>query len=105
MKAAIHGLEIPFVFGQIGVGRDPILQVSGPDAQRLSEQMLGAWAAFAEHEKPDVDGLSWAPYDNQPRATMVYNKVSELVDAPFDEELACRTRLPLTLRHRGAADT
>jgi para-nitrobenzyl esterase len=88
LKAAIHGLEIPFVFGKVGIGRDPTMQTRGPEAEQLSRHMLGAWCHFALSGDPALPELAWDPYDSQRRATMVYGEQSELVDAPFEEERA-----------------
>ena len=91
LKASIHGLEIPFVFGTVGLADDKpdrIMDVRGEGVEALSNHMMSAWVAFARTGDPSIPGLPWAPYDSNRRATMIYDKVSELVDAPFDEELA-----------------
>jgi para-nitrobenzyl esterase len=88
LKAAIHGLEIGFVFGHVGKGRDPLMQSSGEAAQVLSQQMLGAWTAFARNGDPNLRELAWEPYQAPRRATMVYDTPSALIDAPFEAERA-----------------
>lgn len=90
LKASIHGLEIPFVFGTAGPGfsQDRIMSAEGEGVETLSENMMKAWVAFARTGDPSIPGLAWAPYDERRRATMIYDTVSKVVDAPFDAELA-----------------
>jgi len=55
MLGAAHGLEIPFVFGRLDLGAatrmifDPDRR---PAAEKLSEQMMSYWTAFAERGDP-----------------------------------------------------
>ncbi|HMI90496.1 MAG TPA: carboxylesterase family protein, partial [Polyangiales bacterium] len=88
LKASIHGLEIGFVFGHVGKGRDPLMQSTGEAAQQLSQQMLAAWTGFARRGDPSLPELAWEPYHSPRRATMVYDTPSALVDAPFETERA-----------------
>ena len=76
------------MFGKVGVGRDPMMQSRGAEAEQLSRYMLGAWCKFARSGDPALPELAWAPYDSTRRATMVYGERSELVPAPFEEERA-----------------
>ena len=47
---AAHALEIPFVFGRLDEPLVTALSGGGPEAERLSTQMLAAWTAFAHEE-------------------------------------------------------
>lgn len=84
---ACHGIEIPFVFGTLGRTGDDRMSGSGPDATRLSHQMMDAWIAFARHGEPGhADIGDWPAYEPGDRATMVFGRTSGAVSAPFDEE-------------------
>jgi para-nitrobenzyl esterase len=90
LKASIHGLEIPFVFGTVGpeFSQDRVMAASGEGVEKLSDNMMKAWTAFARTGDPSIPGWAWAPYDEKRRATMIYDTESKVADAPFDEELA-----------------
>lgn len=84
---ACHGIEIPFVFGSIGRTGDDRMSGSGPDADRLSGQLMDAWIAFARHGDPSHDGIGpWPGYDAATRSTMVFDRDSGVQHAPFEEE-------------------
>ena len=87
---ACHALEIPFVFGTLASPGIDKFAGSGPDADRLSEQMMDAWLAFARTGDPNNEGASvpWPAYDDSRRATMVFGIDPHVVDAPYDEERA-----------------
>jgi para-nitrobenzyl esterase len=84
---ARHGLEIPFVFGTIhNEGNDRAIG-TGESVERLSQQMMDAWIAFATDGDPSHDGIGpWPEYDTEDRWTMVFGPESGAVAAPFDEE-------------------
>jgi para-nitrobenzyl esterase len=88
-----HALELPFVFGAVHL---PVVQVfsgSGPAAQTLSDQMQGAWLAFARSGNPSHDGIGeWRAWDPSGRSTMIFGARTGLADAPRDEELAVLER-------------
>jgi para-nitrobenzyl esterase len=85
-----HALEIPFVFGTLSAPLQDKFAGKGPDVQALSEQMMDAWLAFARRAQPTHPRLGdWIPYDDDRRATMVFDRRSELTDAPYEEERAC----------------
>jgi para-nitrobenzyl esterase len=86
---ACHGLEIAFVFGTIGRTGDDRMTGSGPDADKLSEQMMDAWVSFARHGDPSHDGIGpWPGYDTSERQTMVFGRDTGVQSAPFEEERA-----------------
>jgi para-nitrobenzyl esterase len=93
LRASIHALEVPFVFGKVNLdrdaaGRDPLMAAEGPEAQRLSEQMIDAWSAFARSGDPSCPGLAWDAHDDARRATMIWDRRSEVALAPFEDERA-----------------
>ena len=60
-----HGMEVPFVFGQVPQQQD----------------MHDAWVAFIRAGEP-----GWAPYTPERRSTMVYAATAEVVDDPHRED-------------------
>ena len=86
---ACHALEMAFVFGTLHTQFEPRFTGTGPEAEKLSELMMDAWLAFARNGSPNHTGLDeWPVYDPARRATMIFDKSSECMDAPFEEERA-----------------
>ena len=82
-----HALEIPFVFGNLGAPTMDRFAGSGPAAERLSQQMMDAWIAFARHGDPSTpDAGTWPAYDDQSRATMIFGPDTHVEPAPYEEE-------------------
>lgn len=99
---ACHGLEIRFVFGVIGRTGDDRMTGSGPEAERLSHQMMDAWVAFARHGDPSHDGIgTWPAYDADDRQTMVFGRESGVQAAPFEEERAIWESMTGSAAQRG----
>jgi para-nitrobenzyl esterase len=74
---ACHAIELPFVFGVLDKEGAEGFAGSGPDAERLSENLMDAWIAFARSGDPSHAGLPggrWDRYDTQKRATMVLGR-------------------------------
>lgn len=84
---ACHGLEIAFVFGNQGRGELAAFTGSGPEADALSEAMMGAWLAFARTGDP-----GWPRYETTGRPTMVFDRECRTESAPRDEERATLQR-------------
>ena len=77
---AAHALELPFVWNQLAA---PVAQVLLGDTSAmapLADRMHGAWAAFARGGEP-----GWPRYDEQRRATMLFDRESRVVDDPDGE--------------------
>lgn len=91
---ACHALELPFVFGTLQApGNDRFAGV-GPDAERLSQQMMDAWLAFAKTGDPSCESAgAWPRYDATARRTMIFGKRTHVADAPFEAERALLDRL------------
>jgi len=58
-------------------------------ACRLSRRMRDAWIAFAREGAPGHSRLpAWPAYDTRDRATLEFDRESELIRAPFTAESA-----------------
>ncbi len=88
-----HALELPFVFGAVRVPVVQIFSGSGPEVERLSRDMQGAWLAFAAEGNPSFDEIGeWPKWDPLRRATMTFGARTRLEDAPRNQELAVLER-------------
>lgn len=76
-----HAIEIPFVFDNLDVAVPALLGDNPP--QQLADEMHRAWVAFITTGDP-----GWARYDEQDRATMVFDVESSVVDDPHAAERA-----------------
>lgn len=93
---ALHGIEIPFVFGNLNYGtawdgHDTNAERAAADPKgdriRIAEQTLGAWAAFARSGNPSHAGLpAWRPYTTERRETMLFDGESRLQSDPRRED-------------------
>ncbi len=72
---AFHALEIPFVFDTLGYRTEPLWGTNPP--QQLADTMHAAWVAFATRGDP-----GWPRYELSRRATMRFDRTSEVVDDP-----------------------
>ncbi len=61
---ACHALEIPFVFGTLDAPGMASFAGNGAAAWRVSEQMMDAWAAFAQEGHPQAAVAAWAPWSS-----------------------------------------
>jgi para-nitrobenzyl esterase len=88
-----HALELPFVFGAVGLPAVQVFSGEGPAVDTLSAQMQGAWLSFAATGDPSHEGIgSWRPWEPDHRATMIFGARTRLESAPSDEELAVLER-------------
>ncbi len=74
-----HSVEHAFVFDN--VAKSASMVGSGAEQQRVADAVSGAWVRFARTGNP-----GWAPYTPAKRTTMVFDKVSRVVDDPRREE-------------------
>jgi para-nitrobenzyl esterase len=76
-----HTIEVPFVFGTIKAATG--LVGNGPQLERLSRDVMGAWTAFAHTGDPNTPALpSWPRYDATGRATMMLDLQSHVERNP-----------------------
>ena len=79
---ACHALDIGFVFGTLSAG----FSGSGPQAEKLAQNIQDAWIAFARTGNPTCESLgNWPPYGSR-RETMILGESCHLEEAPYDEE-------------------
>jgi para-nitrobenzyl esterase len=86
---ACHALELPFVFGTLAAPGNDRFAGAGADAERLSQQMMDSWIAFAKTGDPSCESVGeWPRYDAAQRQTQVFGKRTHVQAAPFEEERA-----------------
>lgn len=80
---ACHGIEIPFVFGTLGL--EGGFGVDGEEAAALSDAVQDAWLSFAKGGPPTSEGLDeWPAYATDGRATMVLGTECRVEEAPME---------------------
>ncbi len=86
---AMHALELPFVFGLLGDRDIGIFPRRSEETQKLSEQMMDAWLAFARTGNPNHENIpELPPYDQEKRATILFNKEVTVEQDPYRNERA-----------------
>lgn len=73
---SVHTAEIPFVFGNKETS--PIKTTDLATAQKVQDEMTGAWIAFAKTGDPNTTNLKWEPYTNNGGATMIFDENTRL---------------------------
>jgi para-nitrobenzyl esterase len=79
-----HTAEIAYVFNNLG--KNPMMGAATSEAKEVANVMSQAWINFARTGNPSQPGLEWEPFTKDKRATMVFDKKSELKIA-YDDEL------------------
>ena len=88
-KRSFHGLELPFVFGNTEIEASKLLRVIATKKlrKRLSSEMQQAWINFARYGNPNGEQKeTWKKFDTGERATMIFNRKTELVADPDGEQ-------------------
>lgn len=92
-RGAPHTMDIALAFGTLAA--PGAYAGTGPAAQRLSRQMMAAFASLARTGRPAAPGLArWAPYTLPDRATMVFDADSRMANDPRRWERALFARIP-----------
>lgn len=92
-RGAPHTMDIALAFGTLGV--EGSFTGMGPEARRLSGQIMAAFAALARTGRPVANGVpTWPAYTLPNRATMVFDTVSRAVDDPRKWERELFARVP-----------
>ncbi len=85
---ACHAIDIPFVFGTLGAPDMAAFSGSGPAAERLSEAVIDAWAAFARGGDPACAAIPrWPRHDPATRPTLIIDRECRVEMAPRDRTL------------------
>ena len=91
---AIHGIELPFVFGNLvygtawdGTDSDELRAAADPGNLRsiLAHQTMAAWGAFAHTGNPSTASVLWPAYDPEKRATLRFGPSTQVVEDPNRE--------------------
>jgi para-nitrobenzyl esterase len=88
-RGAPHMQDIPLVFGTLEAAGS--LTGTGADAVALSKKMMAAFARFVATGDPGAD---WPRYTLPDRATMVFDKVSQVENNPRQWERELFARIP-----------
>lgn len=92
-RGAPHTMDIALAFGTLDAPGS--FTGTGAAAQKLSAQVMGAFAALARTGRAVAKGLpAWAPYTLPNRATMVFDAPSRLVNDPRKWERELWGRVP-----------
>ncbi|ODQ96360.1 carboxylesterase/lipase family protein [Mycolicibacterium holsaticum] len=88
---APHTIDVGFAFANTSTGAGITSPNRGlyqdRDVPRLSEEISGAWIAFARNGDPNHRALpTWPDYETDRRSTMIFGPQSEIVDDPDGEE-------------------
>ena len=74
-----HSLDLAFVFDN--VAKSAAIVGTGPEPQKLADQMSATWLAFAHAGNPNNPAIpTWPAFDAKTRATMVFNVESKVVN-------------------------
>jgi para-nitrobenzyl esterase len=95
---ACHGLELPFVFGNIehGPGKLITTLANKKVVRRLSASMQLSWVNFARYGNPDPKGqAAWATYNQTGRPTMIFDRTTHLSGDPKSEQRIAWTGLSI----------
>ena len=88
-QGAVHGLELPFVFGTLDSAEVGAIAGRTPAARALSESVQDAWLSFARSGRPRSASLpEWVAYAPPRRATLELAARPKIVEAPREAERA-----------------
>src|SRR3954451_1438801 len=74
-----HSIELALVFDN--VAKSASMVGTGPEPQRVADQMSASWLAFARSGNPNNPATpNWPAYEPDRRATMVFNVQSKVVN-------------------------
>lgn len=79
---ACHALEIPFVFGTLNAPGMASFAGKGPEVWGISDQMIDAWAAFAQDGDPRAAVTAWEPWNNSDRWAWIIDRNARVERAP-----------------------
>ncbi|MEP9357543.1 carboxylesterase family protein [Sphingomonas sp. KR3-1] len=92
-RGAPHTMDIALAFGTLDAPGS--FTGTGPAAQKLSAQVMGAFASLARTGRPAAKGLApWTPYTLPHRATMLFDASSRVMNDPRKWERELWGRVP-----------
>jgi para-nitrobenzyl esterase len=80
LLGSCHGLELPFVFGNLDQPEVEVFTGGAPERAEIAEAMQRAWLGMARDRDP-----GWATYELEGRATMRFDLPSHVVSDPEAE--------------------
>ncbi len=84
---ASHTVEVPFVWGTLGLPGVRDLLGDGPEARGLARSVQEAWCSFARSGEPSSPGMpQWPSYEPATRSTMVLDTTCRVEDDPQSAE-------------------
>ena len=84
---AAHALDRLFVWNLLESPTARRMTGDAPERLQLAHQMQRAWIAFARHGDPNTPELpTWPRYELEQRATMLFNRESNIQNDPNAEE-------------------
>jgi para-nitrobenzyl esterase len=83
---ACHAVDIAFALGNLAAPGMAEFAGSGAAAEKLAEEVMDAWVAFARHGDPSTANESWPVYEADARRTMRIAETWETLEAPLEEE-------------------
>ncbi|MFX1344795.1 MAG: carboxylesterase/lipase family protein [Promethearchaeota archaeon] len=84
---AMHALDLPFVFNLLFDRDVGVFPRKTEETQRLSEQMMDTWIAFARLGNPNHENIpELPPYDKEHRATILFDKEITIEQDPYRNE-------------------
>jgi para-nitrobenzyl esterase len=90
---AHHALDIPFLFDNVALANTST--GTSPDAYWMAEQISETYIAYAKTGNPNNKKIpKWPAYDLEKRATMVFDKVSHIVNDPRSEPRKLFSQVP-----------
>ena len=97
---ALHGVDVPFVFGNLHAPGVELYTGNGEDRRALSDLILEAWIAFARSGDPNHPGLpNWPAYRDDARATLILDGTTTAEDDPLAEERSIWAGVPFDGRN------
>ncbi|MFN2747999.1 carboxylesterase/lipase family protein [Bacillus sp. z60-18] len=83
---AAHGLEIPFVFGNMDILEWLTGTKVNEETLLLVQQIQGAWLSFARFGNPSTDDVSWPEYHEESRQTLIFNHEISFESDPYRDK-------------------
>jgi para-nitrobenzyl esterase len=92
MLGAMHGLDNPFLFGQL----DPQFTGDDEETRKLALKIQDSCTAFARTGDPSCAAIGKWPVYGKERMTMVLDKNTRVEAAPYEDERRAWEKIPVT---------